>query len=118
MRDPPGLREVATYAAWLGPDKDQVLPRDATGAIGAPSQLVAAAHAAGLRVVVYTVRAEAQFLPSNLDVAGELAALIEAGVDGVFADHPDLAVASAERARAELGLVALRAGGPRDLGVR
>ncbi|GAA1723532.1 glycerophosphodiester phosphodiesterase [Aeromicrobium alkaliterrae] len=118
LLSPAGLREVATYATWLGPEKSQVLPRDASGAIGAPSTLVPEAHAAGLQVVVYTIRAEPQFLPSNVDVAGELAALIAAGVDGVFADQPDVAVASAERAGAELGLLALRTGSPRDLRVR
>ncbi|WP_229052689.1 glycerophosphodiester phosphodiesterase [Aeromicrobium sp. Leaf350] len=117
LLSPSGLREIATYATWLGPEKSQVLPRDAAGAIGAPSTLVPQAHAAGLKVVVYTVRAEPQFLPTNTDVRGELDALIAAGVDGVFADQPDLAVASAERARAELGLLTLGAGRPRDLRV-
>jgi glycerophosphoryl diester phosphodiesterase len=97
---PAGLREVARYATWLGPEKNQVLPRDAANAIGAPSTLVDDAHDAGLRVAVYTVRAERQFLPSNVDVMGELAALFDAGVDGVFADQPDLAVAArAQHAR-------------------
>jgi len=117
MLTPAGLREVSTYATWLGPEKSQVLPRDAANAIGAPSRLVADAHAAGLKVVVYTVRAEPQFLPSNVDVQGELAALIGAGVDGVFADQPDLAIASVERARTEDRRLALRARRPRDLRV-
>ncbi|MEG9224524.1 glycerophosphodiester phosphodiesterase [Aeromicrobium sp. Sec7.5] len=117
MLTPAGLREVSTYATWLGPEKSQVLPRDASNAIGAPSGLVGDAHAAGLKVVVYTVRAEPRFLPSNVDVHGELEALIAAGVDGVFADQPDLAIASAERARTEDRSLALRARRPRDLRV-
>lgn len=114
---PAGLREVSTYATWLGPEKNQVLPRDAANAIGAPSSLVADAHAAGLKVVVYTVRAEPQFLPSNVDVDRELDALVAAGVDGIFADQPDLALASVERARTEDRRLALRARRSRDLRV-
>ena len=91
--------------------------RPGTNAIGAPSGLVVDAHAAGLKVVVYTVRAEPQFLPSNADVHDELAALISAGVDGVFADQPDLAIASVERARTEHRRLAPRARRPRDLRV-
>nr|MBA2463497.1 hypothetical protein [Nocardioidaceae bacterium] len=34
---PAGLREVATYAEGVGTNKDLVLPRDAAGAVGAPS---------------------------------------------------------------------------------
>ena len=101
MTTPAGLREVAEYADVLGPDKSQVLPRAADGTTSAPSALVADAHAADLEVVPYTVRAENQFLPVQYrrgtdpnaygDVLSELADLFRAGVDGVFADQPDLA---------------------------
>jgi glycerophosphoryl diester phosphodiesterase len=47
----------------LGPDKAQIFPREAAGNTGAPTTLVANAHAAGLTVVPYTFRAENQFLP-------------------------------------------------------
>ena len=97
-----GLRGVARYADWVGPDKAQVLPRDAGGATGEPSALVDDAHRAGVRVVVYTVRDENQFLPTNFrigtdanakgDVFGEIEALLDAGVDGLFADFADSAV--------------------------
>lgn len=98
LMSPAGLREISTYAQWLGPEKDSVVPRDALGHLTAPSPITDEAHRAGLKVVVYTVRAENRFLPADLrigadpaargDVAGEVRALVEAGVDGIFADHP------------------------------
>ncbi|TIC87509.1 glycerophosphodiester phosphodiesterase [Nocardioides sp. GY 10113] len=117
---PDGLAEIATYAQWVAPAKDLVLPRDADGAIGAPSAVVEDARAAGLKVVVWTLRAENRFLPSNLrlgedpaatgDLAGEVAAFVEAGVDAVFSDHPDVVVrAGLERAPRTVGRT-LRAG--------
>ncbi|OLR90908.1 glycerophosphodiester phosphodiesterase [Actinokineospora bangkokensis] len=99
-----GLKEVATYAAGVGPDKNQVITRDAAGNLAAPTALVADAHAAGLKVHPYTFRAENSFLPKDLrsdavaadygDLFGELRAFWRAGVDGVFSDNPDIAVAS------------------------
>ena len=104
MTTPAGLRAVARYADWLGPNKDLVLPRDATGATGAPSALVPDAHRAGLRVVVWTIRDENQFMATNFrtgadpnakgDVHGEVIAFLDAGVDALFADYPDSAVAA------------------------
>jgi glycerophosphoryl diester phosphodiesterase len=97
-----GLKRVARYAEWVGPDKAQVMPRNAAGATTTPSALVRDAHRAGVRVVVYTVRDENQFLPTNFrvgtdpnakgDVLGELDQLFDAGVDGVFCDFPDSGV--------------------------
>jgi len=100
---PAGLAEVSTYADWLGPEKNVVLPRDpVTGATGEPSAVVDDAHAAGLRVVVYTLRAENQFMATNFrrgtdpdafgDMGTETVAFLEAGVDALFTDHPDIAV--------------------------
>jgi glycerophosphoryl diester phosphodiesterase len=97
-----GLQEVSRYADWIGPDKVQVLPRDAAGATGRASSLVRDAHRAGVRVVVYTVRDENQFLPTNFrrgtdpnakgDVRGEVEALLDAGIDGLFCDYADSCV--------------------------
>ena len=101
---PAGLREVARYARWIGPEKNQVIPRDASGAHTTPTSLVDDAHRAGLKVTVYTIRDENQFLPTDLrigtdpnargDVRTELFRYFDAGVDGVFADFPDTAVAA------------------------
>ncbi|MFW6774567.1 glycerophosphodiester phosphodiesterase [Nocardioides sp. CPCC 205120] len=100
---PRGLREIARYAEHVAPHKDRVLPRDpATGATGAPSTLVRDAHRARLGVVVWTLRAENQFMATNFrigtdpnahgDLAAESRAFLDAGVDVLFADHPDVAV--------------------------
>ncbi|WBQ06520.1 glycerophosphodiester phosphodiesterase family protein [Kribbella sp. CA-293567] len=94
---PSGLREISTYAHVLAPHKDLVIPRTADGSLGEPTRLVEQAHRAGLSVQLWTFRAERRFLPTGLDLAGELARFAATGVDGVFADHPDIAVAAAAR---------------------
>ncbi|MFG1814625.1 glycerophosphodiester phosphodiesterase [Kribbella sp. NPDC049174] len=106
---PAGLREVATYAKGLGPSKDQVIPLDATGRLGQPTALVANAHRAGLVVHPYTFRVENNFLPANFDSStvaadsgnlfGEIAAYRQAGIDGLFTDNTDIAVAEETEAR-------------------
>ena len=101
---PQGLRDVAKYAKYLGPDKAQIIPRDKNDNLGTPTALVADAHKAGLKVQPYTFRNENPFLPANLrssaepdaygDVFTEEAAFLKAGVDGFFADQPDTALES------------------------
>lgn len=72
------------------------------------TDLVDRAHAAGLQVFAWTLRPENRFLAKS-HRRGPLASqwgawmrewdlLIGAGLDGVFADHPDLAVFAADRA--------------------
>jgi glycerophosphoryl diester phosphodiesterase len=99
MTTPEGLREIAGYASAIGPDKRLVVPRDEANRSAEPTSLVADAHAAGLAVHPYTFRPESEFLPDDLrdDPAAELARFYELGVDGVFADHPDTAVAVRDR---------------------
>lgn len=91
MVTPEGLREIAAYADAIGPDKALVLPPSADGA---PTALVADAHAAGLQVHPWTFRNEDQFLGERFrgNPRGELRRFLELGVDGVFADFPDVAV--------------------------
>jgi glycerophosphoryl diester phosphodiesterase len=84
--------------------KSLVIPRTASGTLGEPGPLVDDAHAAGLAVHAFTFRDENVFLPTDLrrgpgdagrgDGLAECVAFFEAGVDGVFADHPDTAVAA------------------------
>ena len=95
LLQPSGLREISTYAQVLAPHKDLVIPRTDNGCLGEPTRLVDQAHRAGLAVQVWTFRAERRFLPTGLDLAGELARFASTGIDGVFADHPDIAVAAA-----------------------
>ena len=102
MASPEGLGRIATYADAIGVPRRmlQLQPREGGGH---RSALVEAAHAAGLDVVVYTLRPENGFLdeafrdgqdPASRNEAGalrELRACLSAGVDGVFADDPGLA---------------------------
>lgn len=98
LRSPAGLAAVSRYAAAIGPRKDLVLPHWD----GPPTALVADAHAAGLAVHAWTFRDENRFLPAPLrspggpygDADAEYAAFLQAGVDAVFSDHPDTAVAA------------------------
>jgi glycerophosphoryl diester phosphodiesterase len=104
MTTPEGLRQVAAYADGIGPDWRMVLPTGPDGGLGAATPLVADAHAAGLKVHPWTVRAENYFLPPALrrgedpaahgDVAAVYRALYATGIDGLFSDFPGLAVAA------------------------
>jgi glycerophosphoryl diester phosphodiesterase len=102
---PAGLSEIAGYADGVGANKNLVLPRDpASGATGAPSALVDDAHARGLVVHVWTLRDENQFMATNFRIGtdpnakgdgyAEAMAFLDAGVDGIFADHPDTTLAA------------------------
>ncbi|WP_309606308.1 glycerophosphodiester phosphodiesterase [Phenylobacterium sp.] len=96
-----GLKAVAAYANGIGPDWSMVIPT-VDGGLGPATPLVADAHAAGLAVHPWTVRAENVFLPPKLrkgsnpadfgDVDAVYRALFAAGVDGLFSDFPALAV--------------------------
>ena len=99
-----GLAAIAEYADAVGVHKNLVIPRTAAGTLGDPGPLVGDAHAAGLAVHAFTFRDENVFLPADLrrgwgdaergDGVAECIAFLEAGVDGLFTDHPDTAVAA------------------------
>ncbi|GAA0596175.1 glycerophosphodiester phosphodiesterase [Kribbella sandramycini] len=109
ITSPKGLREVARYASGLGPYKEQVIPFTAEGKLGKPTTLVADAHRAGLVVHPYTFRIENNFLPANFDSSavpfesgnlfGEIAAYRATGIDGLFSDNPDVAVAQEKESK-------------------
>jgi glycerophosphoryl diester phosphodiesterase len=98
---PRGLKDVASYADGIGPCKDLVIPRRKDGTLGRPTALVRHAHREGLVVHPYTFRRENTFLPVDYrvgsdpaaygDLAGEIRAFLDAGIDGLFSDHPDVA---------------------------
>ncbi len=99
-----GLKEISRYADWVAPVKELVLPRNAAGATTEPTSVVRDAHRSGLKVVIWTLRVENQFLPTNFrrgtdpnapgDMFGETLTFLEAGVDAVFSDNPDIADAA------------------------
>lgn len=107
MASPAGLKAVAAYADGIGVEKAMVIPRTLLGNLGEPTALVTHAHAAGLDVHVWTFRRENYFLPlaqrSGLnpaghgDLAGEIRAYLEAGIDGFFSDNVREAVEVARR---------------------
>ena len=89
-----GLKDIASYADGLGPEKRLLIPVNPDGSLRPPTDLVARAHALGLVVHVWTVRVEKAFLPAAYkgDAAAEFEHLRGLGVDGVFTDFPDVAV--------------------------
>lgn len=103
---PAGLRELSRWVDRIGPEKNQVIPRTSGGALGSPTALVRNAHAAGLKVLPYTFRAENSFLPPDLRVGtdpaaygraiDELVTFLDTGIDGFFTDQPDVGVLARE----------------------
>jgi glycerophosphoryl diester phosphodiesterase len=106
---PAGLAEIATYADGIGPSKNLIVPRDAAGNLLEPTSLVHDAHRAGLVVHPWTFRRENSFLPNDFrqgnpaspeylrapgDLPAELRLFFHLGVDGVFSDNSDVAVAT------------------------
>jgi glycerophosphoryl diester phosphodiesterase len=88
LRTPAGLDEVARIADGIGPWLPHVLAWPAPGQPPQATGLVAAAHARGLAVHAYTLRLD-QLPPNAPDAAGVHAALLAAGIDGLFSDFPD-----------------------------
>jgi len=90
------LRDLAGEVHGIGVAKALVYPRNAEGAIGEPTAIVGEAHALGLAVHAWTFRDEDAFLPANLRgrPQRELELFLAAGVDGVFCDFPDTALAA------------------------
>jgi glycerophosphoryl diester phosphodiesterase len=113
MVTPQGLRDIAGYADGIGPDKSRILPGNtAGGQLGEPTSLIRDAHRAGLLVHPWTFRPENEFLAARFRVGdpsneqyrrtpgeepAELALYYRLGVDGLFADNADTAVAVRER---------------------
>ncbi|CAH0405998.1 unnamed protein product [Chilo suppressalis] len=102
MATPLGLKEVAKYAYAVGPDKTSIIPRDSNNRLCHATNFVHDAHLAGLKVHPYTFRAENSFLPAEFrsstneddigDLSSEIRAYLNAGIDGLFSDQPDIPV--------------------------
>jgi glycerophosphoryl diester phosphodiesterase len=87
------LRDIATYADGIGPDARMVIPVGADRLVKAPTDLVTRAHALGLLVHIWTLRAEPAFLSPSYhgDFDAEFKRFRDLGVDGIFTDFPDAA---------------------------
>jgi glycerophosphoryl diester phosphodiesterase len=123
MLTPTGLTEIKTYADGIGPWKPQIVPLKisplpATNADGTPfspstsaattqppTTLIADAHKAGLFVHVFTFRNEKKYLAADYkgDPQAEYLQFFGLGVDGVFTDFTNTAVAARTEYVRELG---------------
>ncbi|MDP9913899.1 glycerophosphoryl diester phosphodiesterase [Variovorax boronicumulans] len=116
MVTPAGLAEIKTYADGIGPWKRYIVSvkgtvgadgkvvdvnkdgkiNDADATSTAPTTLIADAHKAGLFVHPFTFRNESRRLASDYhkDGKNEYAVYYKLGVDGVFTDFTDTALAA------------------------
>lgn len=100
--DRAALDAIEEYADGIGAHHSLVLSRGPGDRLGPATRLVRDAHRRWLTVHVWTLRAENHHLaadfrvgddPAGLgDLRGEAMAFLEAGVDGLITDHPDLAL--------------------------
>ena len=94
-----GLARLATAVDGVSVDKSLLLSTDAAGTT-TTTDFVQRAHAAGLEVYTWTLRAENKFLAKGMrrgssardygDWLDEFRLILGTGLDGVFADQPDL----------------------------
>lgn len=86
MRTDEGLDDVASYADGIGPWIPQLFEADGT----TPTNLVAAAHARGLLVHAFTLRADSLEAGFKDFESLHQGVFLDAGIDGVFSDFPDI----------------------------
>ena len=125
MVTPAGLAEIKTYADGIGPWKPYIVPVkgefDANGKMKdlngdgkvnlqdartqPPTSLIADAHKAGLFVHAYTFRNEKRRLAFDYagDPQAEYLQFYRLGVDGLFSDFTDTALAARDAYLREMG---------------
>ncbi|MCE2901757.1 MAG: glycerophosphodiester phosphodiesterase [Gemmatimonas sp.] len=93
---PEGLREIASFADAIGVNQRMLVGADSSSV---PTTMVRDAHAAGLRVHVWTMRSEPAFLAKRYggDPVAEVREMVRLGVDGIFGDFPDVVVDGVRR---------------------
>jgi glycerophosphoryl diester phosphodiesterase len=99
LTSPTELANIAQYANGIGPYKRLIVPTGVDGRLLAPTSLVSDAHAAGLLLHPYTFRNESRYLAPdyNGNPEAEYEQFFKLGVDGVFSDFSDTAVAVRNR---------------------
>lgn len=125
MLTPAGLAEIKTYADGIGPWKPYII--SVKGQLGADGKvldvngdgkvnyadgfsmpattLIADAHKAGLMVHAYTFRNEKRRIPADFknDPKAEYKVFFRLGIDGVFSDFTDTAIAARSEYLKEMG---------------
>ncbi|WP_317963714.1 glycerophosphodiester phosphodiesterase [Methylocaldum szegediense] len=98
-----GLAEIRTYADGIGPWKRYLVGAiaragadESEAKLLAPSSVIRDAHKAGLFVHAWTFRNDPQYLATDYggDPLEEYRQFYRLGVDGVFSDFPDTAIAA------------------------
>jgi len=94
MLQPGAMGTIAAYADAIGPWTGMIVRKDSTQGQLHFTDMVAEAHAAGLLVHPYTLRADEGLVPPYAADFEEMLDifLFRAGADGVFTDFPDRAV--------------------------
>jgi glycerophosphoryl diester phosphodiesterase len=97
-----GLARLAGEVDGVSVDKSLILRTDARGAAVGMTDLIERARSIGLETYTWTLRAENRFLANNFrrgirsrdlgNWSAEFELIMRTGVDGVFADQPDLAL--------------------------
>ena len=103
-----GLKYLGTQVDGISLDKKSLLKRKMFGGVRV-SSVVRRAHRRNLLVFTWTLRPENVFLHPRFSRRGgkaahgdwrrEFSLLMRSGLDGVFADHPDLALAARDKLR-------------------
>ena len=93
------LKYVRSYAVGIGPDKRMILPENFFGSLKSPTDLVERAHREGLVVHPYTFRSDKEFLHASYEgePSREYEEFFKLGVDGVFSDFTDHAIAARKK---------------------
>ena len=94
MFEEDGMETLSAVADGIGPAHAMVIDTSSTRGNIVVTDLVAAAHTAGLKVHPYTYRSDPGQLPSYAETFEEMLELhlFTADVDGLFTDFPDRAV--------------------------
>lgn len=97
-----GLYSLAGQVDGVSVHKSLILQEDEEHTVTGASELVDDAHAAGLEIYCWTLRPENKYLAKSFrqgtvranfgNWQGEFRTIMATGIDGVFADYPDLAV--------------------------
>ncbi|OFZ14659.1 MAG: hypothetical protein A2Z20_03745 [Bdellovibrionales bacterium RBG_16_40_8] len=110
-RWPYDFNTIREYAEWVSPPKNAVVKIGKNGEVSEITDFVQKAHTAGLKVVPYTFRSDGDFLMRAYkgDPANEYRLFFNQGIDGLFSDFSDHAVAAkkdyAEKCKERMNLI-------------